>query len=605
MGSEMPRWVTESRWGGQRVVWLVLIAMLPVLSGAASAAGSAAPASFADEACEEKFEKIKKKFDKEKSIARDDYLRIPTIISFSSAPCKKTIDFLKALYKKEDNSGIFLAISEALVTMASKEAIEAAVKVGLVRFVRQGKVDGYALERMGKLLRRPMSPKAEDWLLTKGLKISPLRRDKAANEILLLAAAARRSDKRISVLTREITGTRSPELQATILESVAESPDKKVAKLGVTFARSRNERVVTAAYDILRMTKSKTYRKYFVRGIKSPQWQVRVLSVDALSDIADKSIIKLVVPLLKDKDKRVQLSAVHALMLRGGIEVMEPLIEALNHTTARVLDDVTDALTRLTGRDFGPFAAQWDSWWNSNKNRVKSSDLVAMSASEFTALKEQSQDKATLLYHGLRVLSEYVVFVIDTSESMKKEYTPKKSGKKKRGSKTDVVERKKSNKEKKSNKQMRMEVAKKELAQVVKGLDAGKSFNIVGFDTFTADFNASVLQGDGETLVKMDAATRAKGTGFVAKMKPGGLTNVSGALQTAFAYGDVDTVFLLSDGTPEGGGITDHEQLLRAVRRWNRLSKIKINIVGFDLDEKTRYLMERLADQNLGVFVER
>ena len=158
---------------------------------------------------------------------------------------------------------------------------------------------------------------------------------------------------------------------------------------------------------------------------------------------------------------------------------------------------------------------------------------------------------------------------------------------------------------KKTDKKMRIVVAKKELSQVLRGLQAGKSFNSVGFDTFTADFNTNELQGDGETLVKLEPVARAKALGFVAKMKPGGLTNVSGAIQTAFAYGDVDTLFLLSDGTPEGGGITDHLELLRAVRRWNRLSKIKINIIGFDLDEKTRLLMESLADQNFGVFVER
>lgn len=557
-----------------------------------------------DDSCAETFEKIRAKFEDEKAkaSAAEAYLRIPTILSFGTAPCSETVEFLKGVYPEEHNSGILVAISNALVDIASEDAIEAVVKVGLVRFIRQDRIDGFALSRMGELLRRPMSPQAEDWLLTSGLRITPLRRNEVTNEILLLAAAARRSDKRIAVLTREIRRARSPDLQAAILESLAESPDRKVARLGEMFARSKNERVLTAAYDILRMTRSKTYRKYFVRGIKSPQWQVRVLSVDALSDINDRSLVDLVAPLLKDEDKRVQVSAVRALMLHGGRDVMEPLIEALDYTTARVKDDVADALARLTSRDFGPFSAQWDSWWNVNKDTITDAQLVPLSASEFSALKDSSQEKATLLYHGLRVLSDYVAFVIDTSQSMKREYTPKKGSKKKLRARTEVVE---TDPKKDPNKKMRIVVAKDELAQVIKGLQDGKSFNIVGFDTFTADFNTNVLNGNGETLARMEPIARAKAMAFVRDMKPGGLTNLSGALKTAFGYGDVDTVFLLSDGAPEGGGITDHEELLRAVRRWNRLSKIKINVIGFDLDETTRLLMEQLADQNFGVFVER
>ena len=161
MRSEMPRRVAESRWNGlrPRVVWLgLMVVLLPMLRGVASSAIPVArpvPSSAAtsdDEACEEKFERIRKKFNKEKSksTANETYLRVPTIISFGSAPCGKTIDFLKSLYKKEKNPGIFLAISEALIGMATKESIEAAVKVGLVHFVSQGRIDGFVLEQIAR-----------------------------------------------------------------------------------------------------------------------------------------------------------------------------------------------------------------------------------------------------------------------------------------------------------------------------------------------------------------------------------------------------------------------------------------------------------------------
>ena len=43
------------------------------------------------------------------------------------------------------------------------------------------------------------------------------------------------------------------------------------------------------------------------------------------------------------------------------------------------------------------------------------------------------------------------------------------------------------------------------------------------------------------------------------------------------------------------------EQLLKTVRRWNRFSKVKLNIIGFDLKPEEKLLMMALADQNYGV----
>jgi len=102
----------------------------------------------------------------------------------------------------------------------------------------------------------------------------------------------------------------------------------------------------------------------------------------------------------------------------------------------------------------------------------------------------------------------------------------------------------------------------------------------------------------------MDGTTRPAAFAFVDNTKPAGQTYMMNALRTAFAYQDLDTIYLLSDGapTPSSGSM---DEILDYVRRENRLRSVRINAIGFDLDEAEKAFLRRLAGENFGVFVER
>ena len=165
--------------------------------------------------------------------------------------------------------------------------------------------------------------------------------------------------------------------------------------------------------------------------------RVRIVSVAGLAPhLENEKTFQLVVPYLDDTELRVQISVIRALLERGGLEVIEPLIKTLSTTKhGRTKHDAADALPRLPGRDLRPYAVQWESWWRNNKETLDGSKIKRMGAVEFSQLKAEAAEQSTVLYYGLRVLSNYVAFVIDSSQSMEEEYEPKGT---KRSRKTTV-----------------------------------------------------------------------------------------------------------------------------------------------------------------------
>jgi len=64
----------------------------------------------------------------------------------------------------------------------------------------------------------------------------------------------------------------------------------------------------------------------------------------------------------------------------------------------------------------------------------------------------------------------------------------------------------------------------------------------------------------------------------------------------------VDTVYLLSDGSPGSGKFVKHQDILRDVAKINRTRKIAIHCIAVGFDSP---LMKDLAAQNGGQYVRR
>jgi hypothetical protein len=81
-----------------------------------------------------------------------------------------------------------------------------------------------------------------------------------------------------------------------------------------------------------------------------------------------------------------------------------------------------------------------------------------------------------------------------------------------------------------------------------------------------------------------------------------GGTNLYDGLELALLTKDVDTIYLLSDGSPGSGKFVQHADILREVRRINRTRRVAIHCVAVGFDSK---LMKDIAAQNGGQYVRR
>ena len=585
----------------------LLFSFSVVLLGPSLVAGNTEEEVDADEpqgAPEEIFESLRATFEREKTL-EEVYLRVETVRKFGSVPCGKTVEFLAGVFETEPNPGIRAAMFHALGEIGDARAVETIVGVFVPQCIEdysgegeegqenEGGLFSFLLGEMETALRRPLSADAESWLVKQGLAGAVSKNGQAKKAVLKVIMGLKTKDRGRLILG-EIAGASTPELQAMLLDSLRPLADKKSTSAARSFIKSPDPSVRVAAYELLGAYRPKKNRRKFVSGLKDPYWEVRAVCLEMLAKVSSKKIVKYAKKALGDPDWRVQVAAVQLMLQRGGPEVIEPLYRALDTTQGRAQGDITDALARLTGRNFGPISAQWDSWWFQNKK--KNLKLAAMSADEFAALKEDDRDSPTVSgarYFGMQVFSKNLAFVVDCSESMQEQHEPPKK------SAATVVAGQKGSKG-----PSRLEVAKGELVGAVRGLLDGKGVNLLCFNTNVVDYVATSTSRRERVLAVLDSETRKSLITFIDAANPVGATNLSAALRDAFEYSEVDTIFLLSDGAPTGG-ITDHQELLDTVDRWNRRRRIRINSISFSATAAEKRLLRSLSDRNFGVYVER
>jgi len=119
----------------------------------------------------------------------------------------------------------------------------------------------------------------------------------------------------------------------------------------------------------------------------------------------------------------------------------------------------------------------------------------------------------------------------------------------------------------------RIDILKIELAFVInKLLPKDAKFNVIIFSTDVQRWRKG--------LTKAAPRNKKSALEFVKKMEPQALTNLYGALELAFKDRQVDTIYLLSDGNPTVGTTTNLDEILAAVRRWNKERNVVIHTIA-------------------------
>lgn len=278
---------------------------------------------------------------------------------------------------------------------------------------------------------------------------------------------------------------------------------------------------------------------------KNKSWEIRATCARAIASYGGDYVQSKLVELLGDKKWQVQSAAIQALGFMRQRESVPVLIEKLKTMSGRLHGDLQRSLIHITGERLPGRYQDWLNWWKLHEDTFKvppEKDLPKL-------LGEERQKLRTAVREGLYgpIYSDKVIFLLDVSGSMT-------AGTELEGT--------------------RIEIAKKELQRVLENqLSPSTYFNIIAFSEEVIPYRKHLLRARTSNVERA-----AK---FVGKLSAGGETNAYAALAAAFEDPDMDTIYLLSDGSPTVGKETIPQLIRRQVEEWNRTRWVTINCIGF------------------------
>jgi HEAT repeat protein/Mg-chelatase subunit ChlD len=289
-----------------------------------------------------------------------------------------------------------------------------------------------------------------------------------------------------------------------------------------------------------------------VEYAKSGQVEVRNAALYRLGKDGRGQHFDLLVAGLGNADWSTRLAALRGLEQLREARAIGPLIARMQKEVGRMKVEFSQVLFNLTGQPFRNAEKSWEAWWNkesANFKVISMADLErAREAEELRRLKQVTNSK----FFGIRIISHRVIFIIDVSGSMEEKMVTQFEG---------------------GSSLTRMAVAIRELIASIKSMDRGALFNII---IFSSEVDPWLEDG----IAGANQAERDEAEAFVARLKPGGGTNLYDSIKMAFGDPDVDTIFILSDGEPTVGAVTDVNRIRADVAAWNEHRHIQINTIG-------------------------
>ncbi len=349
---------------------------------------------------------------------------------------------------------------------------------------------------------------------------------------------------------------KDPEVHSAALESVARRRDKTSEAILQKEAQRSDEEAAAVAIAQLPQFPSDATHALLLKLAAHHKPGIAIPALDALGGLKLTDALPVFQKALGNRDWPIRVAAIRGLSKLKLVESIDALVERMQKEEGRMLAECRDALDALTGKGLGYAAGHWKDWWAAARENFSFPDAKAAGAA--------AGPGNTTTYHGITVLSTRLVFCLDISGSMAEIVTGKES---------------------------RLDQAKKELVRVLGQLNKEASFNMIFFDDKVEPWQQGMV-GIKSTLKASQDKVNA--------LQPRGTTNIFDTLVVAFQHKEVDTVFLLSDGEPTAGRVVDTEDVLREVRKLNRIRQIVIHTISFGPSP----FMKRLAAQNGGQYVE-
>lgn len=276
---------------------------------------------------------------------------------------------------------------------------------------------------------------------------------------------------------------------------------------------------------------------------------------------------------LADPDWSVRVHALRWIQRNPTPGRLDALIARLGEEldNGRVHGDLVSALVELTGVKHLRSQEGWVRWRQSAGR-----DWQPGTKAGTTSEGGSSEPRTTAArFYGVEIASARTVYVVDLSSSM--------GARSKQAGEEQL---------------QRIDVARRQLAQLVDALPAGSWFNIVGFGDNVLPWLDALAEFSGGRKVRRDDAgelsgaakkkddeMRARAREFVQRMALSGRTNIYDAFAFAFADPDVDTICFMTDGTPTAGTETEIVAIREELARWNRSRLVRIHCIAVGEDQ--------------------
>jgi hypothetical protein len=279
-------------------------------------------------------------------------------------------------------------------------------------------------------------------------------------------------------------------------------------------------------------------------------------------DSAAKPLIELMGVPFFEKDFAFRRAVEQALCSVRAKTAITALIKLLAKVTGEVRADIAKFLTTASGQQLGIDASVWQNWWDQNEKTFQFPPEQKPTANKNNSATPRVQLGGPS-YYGIPISAAKIIFVIDTSASM-------------RGP--------------------RIVAAKRELCRAIQELPAAVEFNVIAF-------NGRSLHWQNK-LVPVSEDSKQSAMYFVMAQNLDLGTASYDALEAALRF-DGEAIYFLTDGAPFGGKIVSPPDIIRAITRLNQFRRMTINSIGIGVGPPGNAFdsfLSTLADQNYGVY---
>lgn len=496
---------------------------------------------------------------------------------------------LAAAAQQDDLRAAQAVLAAAAVTPELPGALDSAEQVTFLRELQPWAVHALAVQHLARMTCAGL----DDWLVA---RLGDALRDPARSREAETAAVLRAIGAR---------GGRGPGL-AMLLQASCALPKEQRAK---------------AVHALSQIATAETV-DHFVGLLRDVEPNVRIAALNALGHVLapltdetaheqiaaevaamrDRVIAAMQGAVVRDPIWQVRAAAAENLARLRSKLAIPALIAGLEAELSRKRDPwaldlrLHRLLEGLTGQQMLPNqVSAWERFWRAEGDAfalTTSRELVAAKAH-----RAERGDTQSRRFFLLDIESDRLLFVLDFSGSMLEPAglrAASSTGVAAAAAAADMT---------------KAQLVMQELERLVTSLPDGTLFNLI---VFSEDVRAWRTDASGRpTLVRLDDAARDDLLGsYLRRLQPGGATNLWGALRLAldlegrglydkhYAVG-FDTLYVMSDGAPTWGELTDTTEILRRVREANALRRLAIHAVTFGDKNEMRF-MQTLAQENGG-----